>query len=168
MIDQQDQKEPNLAFDEIVSCNSISAKAELILKQAETGPVLVYCNKDLTDALKALDCSTLIVTDDSETKDLEELDKILDNGKYRVLAAVEEIVMRGFDYRSRDCQMSLVVARSFSNDREAIQGLGRVGRWGDQCKRIRFSDVPFVDQEAQLISSGLLIRASSQLQQKPV
>lgn len=96
-----------------MSCNSISAKAEFIHKQAEIGPVLVYCKNDLTEALKALGCSPLLVTDDIEPKELQELDKILESGKYKIFIAEDEIPMRGFDYRSPNCQMSLIVARSF-------------------------------------------------------
>lgn len=77
--------------------------------------------------------------------------------------AQAEIAMRGFDYRSPNCQMTLVIDQSFQNTREAIQGRGRVGRWDDQCKRVRFSDVSLVDQEAQLKCSGVLLRASIQL-----
>lgn len=138
------------------------------MKQAAVGPVLVYCKENLTEALKVLGCDPLLVTDDIDPKELQGLDKILDNGVYKVLVAHEETAMRGFDYRSPDCQMTLVIDKSFTNVREAIQGRGRVGRWDDPCKRIRFSDVSLVDQETQLKCSGVLLRASLQLQKKPL
>lgn len=87
---------------------------------------------------------------------------------YKVLVTHEEIAMRGFDYRSPNCQMTLIIDKSFTNVREAIQGRGRVGRWSDPCKRIRFSDVSLVDQKAQLECAGVLLRASLQLQKKPL
>lgn len=59
--------------------------------------------------------------------------------------------------------MALVVDQSFANLREAIQGYNRVGRFGDQCKRVRFSDAVLIDQQASLKSAGVLLRASVQL-----
>lgn len=44
--------------------------------------------------------------------------------------------------------MALVIDQSFENLREAIQGYNRVGRFEDQCKRIRFDGVTLVDQKA--------------------
>lgn len=70
MLDQQDQKEPDLTFDEVVACGSPSVKAEFISKQAKIGPVLVYCKENLTEALKALGCDPLLITDDTNPKEL--------------------------------------------------------------------------------------------------
>jgi hypothetical protein len=39
--------------------------------------------------------------------------------------------MRGFDYRAKTTGIALVLAKSFRYEREAIQGLNRVGRNGD-------------------------------------
>lgn len=41
--------------------------------------------------------------------------------------------------------MALVIAQSYENYREAIQGYNRVGRFGDDCQRIIFADVKLVD-----------------------
>jgi hypothetical protein len=49
--------------------------------------------------------------------------------------------MRGFDYRGN---ITLVIADSFDNERDAIQGLNRVGRFGDECKRITFDYIPLI------------------------
>jgi len=46
--------------------------------------------------------------------------------------------MRGIDYRSKCIPMILVVAQQFPCTREALQGVARVGRFGDPCKRIKF------------------------------
>lgn len=59
-----------MTFDEVVACGSLSAKAEFILKQAKIGPVLVYCKENLTGALKAVECDLLLVTDDTDPKEL--------------------------------------------------------------------------------------------------
>ena len=67
---------------------------------------------------------------------LRELDKI----PYKLLFSVDEFGMRGIDYRSRTNVLHLVVAQQFSCTREALQGVARVGRFGDSCKKIKFSD----------------------------
>jgi len=48
--------------------------------------------------------------------------------------------MRGIDYRSKTNPMFLVVARQFPCVREALQGVTRVGRFGDPCQKIKFAD----------------------------
>ena len=49
-------------------------------------------------------------------------------------------LMRGFDYRSK-VGIDLIICKSFSTERAMVQGLGRVGRNGDLCRR--FSTVPY-------------------------
>ena len=122
----------------------------------------------LTEAIKAVGCSPLIITDDIDPILLRNLDKVLETGLYPVLVALEQFAMRGYDYRSPSCQMALVVDQPFANLREAIQGYNRVGRFGDQCKRIRFTDIVLIDEQASLRYTGVLLKASQQLQKKPV
>jgi hypothetical protein len=57
--------------------------------------------------------------------------------------------MRGFDYRSEAIPMTLVIAKSFANKRDAVQGFSRVGRFGDKCSRERFTDVEIIDKTAE-------------------
>jgi hypothetical protein len=64
--------------------------------------------------------------------------------------------MRGFDYRAESVGITLVVAKSFVNEREAIQGLNRVGRFGDQCKRIMFESVDLISKEQSFRYSSAL------------
>lgn len=42
MIGQDPDKEPELPFDETITCKDASEKAAFIMKQAKVGPVLVY------------------------------------------------------------------------------------------------------------------------------
>jgi hypothetical protein len=64
--------------------------------------------------------------------------------------------MRGFDYRAESVGIALVIAKSFVNDREAIQGLNRVGRFGDQCRRICVNSIDLVDREQAFKYSSVL------------
>ena len=50
--------------------------------------------------------------------------------------------MRGFDYRSNGCGIALFVARLFSSRRALLQGLGRVGRYGDPGYWVLDSELP--------------------------
>jgi hypothetical protein len=76
-----------LAFDEVVTCNSVSAKADFIVKQAAAGPVLVYCKEALAEALSVTKCDPLLITEDTDPDLLRNLDKVLETGIYRVLVA---------------------------------------------------------------------------------
>lgn len=76
--------------------------------------------------------------------------------------------MRGIDYRCPNGRMTLVIAKSFTNKREAMQGFSRVGRFGDDCRRAKFKDVALVDKVAELKYTGKLIQCSVKLQKQPV
>jgi len=43
--------------------------------------------------------------------------------------------MRGVDYRAKNARIDLLIAAPFDNKTEMKQGLHRVGRYGDACKR---------------------------------
>jgi hypothetical protein len=66
--------------------------------------------------------------------------------------------MRGYDYRSEE-GLALFIAKSFENAREAQQGLGRVGRFGDPCKRYIKEGVNLVDTTKNVEYYGELERA---------
>ena len=117
----------------------------MIKTYAIYGPVLVYCHEALTEALKEAGCDPFFITEDTSAQLLRSLDTPTQEGTYRVLVAHDPFAMRGYDYRSSGAVMTLVIDRSFENFREAIQGYHRVGRFGDICKRIRFSDVTLID-----------------------
>ena len=76
--------------------------------------------------------------------------------------------MRGLDYRSESTTLYLVIAQSFDCTREALQGMARVGRFGDPCKRIKFSDVELVDKKQQLMYNAKLLKYVSDLRKKLV
>lgn len=78
----------------------------------------------------------MLINEDADPQILRELDKI----PYKIVFSVDEFGMRGIDYRSRTNVLHLVVAQQFSCTREALQGVARVGRFGDPCKKIKFSD----------------------------
>jgi hypothetical protein len=55
--------------------------------------------------------------------------------------------MRGVDYRSPTVGIALMITKSFPIEREAIQGLNRVGRFGDPYNRIILASVSLICKE---------------------
>ena len=90
------------------------------------------------------------------------------NGKYRVVVALDKSAMRGLDYRSDGIPITLVLAKSFDNKREAAQGLSRVGRFGDACRRVQFKDTPLIDVKAHTAYKMKLFKFIEAMQRKPV
>lgn len=72
--------------------------------------------------------------------------------------------MRGIDYRCERATIALVIAKTFSCTVEALQGMARVGRFKDQCKRIRFQNVAMVDTQQELATTAKLFKYMAQLQ----
>ena len=57
-------------------------------------------------------------------------------------------LMRGFDYRSSDnAGIALLICVQFDSKRAVYQALGRVGRYGDPCKRCKL--IPELYDEEQ-------------------
>jgi hypothetical protein len=65
--------------------------------------------------------------------------------RYIVAMATDLNWMRGIDYRTKSLPLTLVVAKSFTCRRDALQGFNRVGRFIDKCFRDRFTDTPILD-----------------------
>jgi len=75
-----------------------------------------------------------------------------------VVVAETQFGMRGIDYRCQKTEITLVIAQAFENIREAMQGLSRVGRFGDSCKRVRFADVSLIDSRKELLYTAKLMQ----------
>lgn len=118
------------------------------------GPVLVYGPMELKDAVAAAIADLIVVDPQVDYSMLRQLD----NAPYKVLFAVDEFGMRGIDYRCERTTMHLVIAQPFSCTREALQGVARVGRFGDPCKRIIFHGTELVDRRQQLQYSARLMK----------
>ena len=75
------------------------------------------------------------------------------NGKqvnmFPFIVATSEFAMRSWDYRADQVGLSLFVLKPFAHDRDAVQGVNRVGRFRDKCRRLKLRDVEIVDKELQ-------------------
>jgi len=64
--------------------------------------------------------------------------------------------------------MTLIIAKSFDNKREAMQGYHRVGRFGDKCLRVIFKDNPLIDTKALTTYKMNAFKFVSAMAKKPV
>jgi hypothetical protein len=104
----------------------------LVREQLLKSPVLLYCTEELKSKI-ATELAHYFM--DAETEHIKEdllrsMDTISLN-PYQLVIATDPFAMRGFDYRAKTTGLALVLAKSFRYEREAIQGLNRVGRNGD-------------------------------------
>jgi hypothetical protein len=77
---------------------------------------------------------------------------------YPLLMTSSIFGMRGIDYRSASAPIHLIVANSFDTERDALQGLNRVGRFGDNCSRTVFAGVSLIDKRASISNKGKIQR----------
>jgi hypothetical protein len=68
-----------------------------------------------------------------ELEELRRLNMKLTSGCYPLLVTSDTDVMRGYDFRSQKVGMILCIAKSFASMRDANQGMGRVGRFGESA-----------------------------------
>lgn len=119
-----------LTFNEQRVETILADKTAVVKADSQNGPVLVYCDDKFYEELKQHELELLVVDDNVDHQELRTLDQRV-NGKFRVVVATTMTAMRGIDYRSENAKMTLIVAKSFANKREAMQGYCRVGRFGD-------------------------------------
>lgn len=74
--------------------------------------------------------------------------------------------MRGQDYRSKLVKITQVLDKSFENKREAMQGFNRVGRFGDNCTRIKYNGVEIIDRDMSLDHTAKLFKFYAEMQKK--
>lgn len=138
------------------AATSIEQKVAFVQKKVKEGPVLVYCGEDLVKALS--ECNSKFVRVDPghefDSAFLRALDKADSEGQYPLIVTTSTFGMRGIDYRSSGASMHLVIAKSFDTERDALQGLNRVGRFGDSCTRTVFADVAITNIKSSIISKG--------------
>jgi hypothetical protein len=109
----------------------------LVKEQLLKSPVLLYCTEELKS--KITNEIAYYFMDPEAIHINEVLLRSMDTSNpYQLVIATDPFAMRGFDYRAKTIGIALILAKSFRYEREAIQGLNRVGRNGDECKRILF------------------------------
>jgi hypothetical protein len=93
----------------------------------------------------------VLVEPSTDCKFLKTLDaaehRVFDDGSYPLLVAVG-FGMRGVDYRAPGTGIALFISTSFSHERDAIQGVNRVGRFGEHCVRYLVDGVALIDEKS--------------------
>ena len=139
-------------------------------EQSINHAVLLYCAEDLKNHLKEagldfFDMHPAAKVDDVFFSSLAT--RVSTAGLYPVIIATGSFGMRGFDYRSSK-GITLIIAQSFDTARASIQGLGRVGRFGDPSLRVLVEGTALIDLKAQLIYKSSLMRFAGNHKQSVV
>jgi hypothetical protein len=117
---------------------------QLIRSEVFSHPILLFCKEDLIVKLAAEGIEHLLV-EQMELDELRRLNLKLTSGCYPLLVTSDPDVMRGYDFRSQKVGMILCIAKSFASMRDANQGMGRVGRFGESAQRFKLQSVSLVD-----------------------
>ena len=133
---------------------TLEQKVEVVQSLLKQGSVLAYAPLDFCEKLRAAFPDLVEVDETINPLLLRQLDQ----APYKLLVSIDQFGMRGIDYRSKSNPLFLVVAQQFSCVREALQGVARVGRFGDPCRRIKFGDCQeLVDQQSQVDHNARLL-----------
>jgi hypothetical protein len=103
---------------------------QLLRSEVFSHPILLFCENDMIAKLSAEGIEHILV-EQMELEELRRLNMKLTSGCYPLLVTSDPDVMRGYDFRSQKVGMILCIAKSFASMRDANQGMGRVGRFGE-------------------------------------
>ena len=113
-------------------------------------PVLIFTTETKAASLLLNMQSAVKVTRDTSSDMLRQSDKILGSQGYGALVVDDPLVMRGSDFLAPSTGLALVLDRGLQSDREVQQALGRVGRFGERCKRYTIEGVDLIDRELNM------------------
>lgn len=123
---------------------------DYVKEKAAERPVLVHCDENLKELFREQHIEYIDV-DDPDRIDhdrLRNLDAKPASDLYPIILCSDaSLGMRGLDYRAPEKGICLLVAKSFRHEREAIQGLHRVGRQADPWERNLMKGLPLVDKD---------------------
>ena len=155
---KKNDKDP--VFDERLEESQDQTLLSLIEKERATLPVLVFCSEEALASMWEKIPEMIEIKEIETHSDLERVEVKDEFGNCKVFVACAEMNMRGLDFRAPKLGMTLIVNKGFSSKRDMYQGMNRVGRFGDKCKRVKLGKFSVVDPagEAQLWSKLFAIR----------
>ena len=68
------------------------------------------------------------------------------SAKFSDFVVTDRMVMIGIDFKSPTTGMNLILDRGLESEREAVQALSRVGRYGERCVRMITSLASLIDE----------------------
>ena len=125
---------------------------ELVKQFIEDKPVLVITSEDAAAVIVNSIAGTVHVTQDTDPDSLRSCDTCPPSGKFTVFIVTDRLVVIGTDFRAPTTGMTQVLDRGLESDREAMQALSRVGRYGERCERMITSRTELIDVK---LSKGL-------------
>lgn len=128
-----------------------AALIDLIKKTITTQPVLVFCDQEKKIEMESALLNPRQIDEEHDFEALRSL-HLKQNGSstYQLLLACNPRTMRGSDFRSPAIGIALIIAKKFQSKADLQQGLGRVGRYKDPCKRFAVgkNEIDLVDAAA--------------------
>ena len=144
---------------------SLEAYRQLILAESESRGVLIYANGTEYQALRE-EPNVIPVTPAVHYLNLETMDAKM-GPRYPVYMISEDYGGRGFNFRAmhNPLGITMLVLSSFPDQISMTQTLFRVGRFGDNCRRIRDTKFTEIDEDVNAKRKGaieaLLIKVRS-------
>lgn len=108
-------------------------------------PVLIFTNAAGASAIVNKIISAVSVTQNTDPDSLRRCNVKTAPAQYSVFVVTDRLVMIGTDFRAPTTGMTLVIDSGLESNREAIQALSRVGRYGERFERIITSRTTLVD-----------------------
>jgi len=107
--------------------------------------VLVFCSEEALASMWEKLPEMIEIKEIKTHEDLERVEVRDEFGNCKVFVACAEMNMRGLDFRAPTLGMTLIVNKGFSSKRDMYQGMNRVGRFTDKCKRMKLGEFSVVD-----------------------
>ena len=137
-----------------ISIGSLDGYRTLILQESEKCGVLIYANDKEYESLKE-EPNVKLVTLETSYLTLETMDA-KHGPRYPVFMIDKNFGGRGYNFRAKDNPngITMFILGSFPDRRTEVQTLMRVGRFGDQCTRIRDTKFERIDNNENAKRKG--------------
>ena len=97
------------------------------------------------------------VTQDTDPESLRGCDTCSSTAKFTVFVVTDRLVVRGTDFRAPMTGITEIIDIGLESDREALQALSRVGRYGERFEHLITSCTSLVDETLKKILIKILI-----------
>jgi hypothetical protein len=105
-------------FDRVLSPMKNDEFTKFLELESTHHTLLVFCEKELASKIGDQVANSIEITINTSQEFIRNLDKRHGSGKFNLCYTSDPATMRGFDYRSRDHGICLVIAKSFESHRD--------------------------------------------------
>jgi len=117
--------------------------------------VLIFTTEATATVILSNIPGAVMVTQDTDADSLRRGDTRMPACQFSVFVVTDRSVMIGTDFKAPTTGMTLILDRGLESEREALQALSRVGRYGERCVRMITSRASLVDEK---LNKGLVKR----------